>query len=80
MKRPAPWHFLAQLPLPILAGWFVASQPSGTGFIDQLPMAAAWQADTGWPGRRSAAVPVASQYPPAQVGESSVTEDPPPTF
>ena len=80
MKRPAPWHFFAQLPLPILAAWFVASQPAGAGFIDQLPTAVAWQADSGWPGGRSAAAPAAPQYPPPQAGESSPTEGPPPTF
>ena len=77
MKRPARWHFLSLLPLPILAGWFVASQPSGAAFVDQLPMAVVRQ--TVRPVWQSVAAPT-SQYPPPQVGESSPPEGLPPTF
>ena len=37
-KGPAHWHFLALLPLPVLAGGFLASQPPGAAFVDPLPM------------------------------------------
>ena len=38
LKGPAHWHFLALLPLPILAGWFLASQPAAAVFVDPRPM------------------------------------------
>jgi hypothetical protein len=65
MKRSSHWHFLSQLPLPVLAGWFLASQPPGRAFVDPLPLVVAQYAS---------AQASASEPPTPRLGERVDTQ------